>query len=445
MVGSRFLSMSSATDATEATDLDVRAALLEAAEARRTADQQEARLLALAVQIVHLHPVDEKTCTATWNPSASLDEEPEPVAGTGTPLVAERAVEELGAALGISYHSALGLVSDALELSYRLPRLWALVQAGVLQAWKARKVAQQTTHLGAQAVAFVDAQAAIAGAKNRITANLAGLVHEALIRFEPEKARAREEAAQKRREVQFDFRRRDDGVPGRPPCTPGWIWSTASTSTTAVTDLADQLGRLGDDSPLDERRARALGLLAHPQAVLDLAGAEPTEPTEPSQPDSSTTTKTQTGARPGTRGLAQWATGTTVRRHDLPAPRRRRPPPPHPGRRPRRPGTVEKLGAASLEAIKTWLGRTSGITLKPVLDMTKSTSSTDAVDAHDPPAWMRDLVILRDGHCVFPGCNVDARRCDQDHIEPYIPMDEGGPPGQTSQRIWLACVDDTTG
>ena len=71
--------------------------------------------------------------------------------------------------------------------------------------------------------------------------------------------------------------------------------------------------------------------------------------------------------------------------------------------------------------------------------MTKSTSSTDAVDAHDPPAWMRDLVILRDGHCVFPGCTIDARRCDQDHIEPYIPIDQGGPPGQTSPAN-LACL-----
>ena len=29
---------------------------------------------------------------------------------------------------------------------------------------------------------------------------------------------------------------------------------------------------------------------------------------------------------------------------------------------------------------------------------------------------MRDLVILRDGHCVFPGCTTDARDCDLDHI-----------------------------
>ena len=53
---------------------------------------------------------------------------------------------------------------------------------------------------------------------------------------------------------------------------------------------------------------------------------------------------------------------------------------------------------------------------------------TDAVDAHDPPAWMRELVILRDRHCVFPWCNRDARASDIDHITPY---EENGPPGQT--------------
>ena len=212
--------------------LEVREILLEAAAERRQADRSEARLLALAVQIVHLHPVDETTCTATWNPSASLDEEPEPVAGTGTPLVAEQAVEELGAALGISYHSALGLVTDALELRYRLPRLWALVQAGRLQAWKARKVAQRTTHLGPETVAFVDAQAAIAGAKNRLVPNLPGLIHQALIRFEPENRETPRTSRPTAPGGPVRLRgRRDRRLPGRPPCTPDSTWSTDSTST----------------------------------------------------------------------------------------------------------------------------------------------------------------------------------------------------------------------
>ena len=48
---------------------------------------------------------------------------PCPVAGEGTPEVAERAVVEIGAALGVSYRSALCLVADAVELCFRLPTL----------------------------------------------------------------------------------------------------------------------------------------------------------------------------------------------------------------------------------------------------------------------------------------------------------------------------------
>ena len=44
---------------------------------------------------------------------------------------------------------------------------------------------------------------------------------------------------------------------------------------------------------------------------------------------------------------------------------------------------------------------------------------------------MRELVILRDQHCIFPRCHLDARDCDLDHPIPYIPIAEGGPPGQT--------------
>ena len=44
---------------------------------------------------------------------------------------------------------------------------------------------------------------------------------------------------------------------------------------------------------------------------------------------------------------------------------------------------------------------------------------------------MRETVMLRDAHCVFPGCGRDSRICDLDHITEYLPMEDGGPPGQT--------------
>ena len=411
------------TPGMDVSDLDCRETLLEAAAARRTADREEARLLALAIHQVHLYPVDADTPVACWrDPLLTVPDEDDPIldhlAGHGTPMVAERAVEELAAALDVSYGSACGLVAAALELRYRLPRLWSQVQAGQLQAWKARKIAQQTTHLGPEAVAFVDAQASIAGAKNRLVPNLSGLVHSALIRFEPENARRREEAAKNHRDVVFDYH--DDDTLGSATLTATLDVVDAHDLDATVADIANQMGRLGDQASLGHRRAAALGLLAHPQRALDLFG----------QPD----TDADDQGRLERKHLA--ITGSTLYVHvtgdDL--------------RRTAEngdvtPADIETLGTATLDLLRTWLQRFSGITLKPVLDMAKSESDspTDAVDQHDPPAWMRDLVILRDGHCVFPGCSIDARRCDLDHTVPYVPTDEGGPPGQTSPSN-LACL-----
>jgi hypothetical protein len=162
--------------------LDVRGSLVAVAQARRVADRAEADLLGLVVHLVDLHPVGEDTPVA--GTVDVLTGEEVPAAGPGTPLVAERAVAELAAALGVSYAAALRLTGDAVELCFRLPRLWALVQAGVLQAWKARQVAAKTTWLSAGAAGFVDRHAAVLGRRNRIPADLAGLVHEALLRCE---------------------------------------------------------------------------------------------------------------------------------------------------------------------------------------------------------------------------------------------------------------------
>ena len=95
--------------------------------------------------------------------------------------------------------------------------------------------------------------------------------------------------------------------------------------------------------------------------------------------------------------------------------------------------SIEKLGAATTRLLTDWLTRYAAagakITLRPVLDLT---ATNWAVDQHDPPEAMRETVVLRDAHCVFPGCRRDSRACDLDHITEYLPMEDGGPPGQTS-------------
>ena len=81
----------------------------------------------------------------------------------------------------------------------------------------------------------------------------------------------------------------------------------------------------------------------------------------------------------------------------------------------------------SSDLLKLWLADTQ-VVVRPVLDLARA----DAVDGHDPPGWMADLVRLPTGRCVFPGCRRRSRRCDLDHIDPYVPPDRGGPPGQTT-------------
>ena len=389
-------------------DLDASAVLDAVVERRRTADQAEADLLALAVHWVDLHPVTNEHPGATF-PSQRAGGlasalgpaffDPAPLAGDGTPGVAEHAVEELAAALNLSHAAGLSLVSEAVELCYRLPRLWSLVQDGHLQAWKARQVAKATTQLSRDAVAFVDRHVAVTGRHNRLPA-LNPVLHEARLRCDPYQAAAVEQNALDHRGVWLDHRE----------CTATTLLTARMDTLDAldldatVGDLAGLLGRLGDHRTLDVRRASALGMLAHPQRALDLAAG----------PDPMASTPTALNGSRGTLyvhvSLADLAT--------------------HSGS-----GRVERLGTASLTLLRDWLQRMAGVSIRPVLDPTR----TDSVDAHDPPQWMRELVILRDLQCVFPGCTVDARACDLDHVQPYVPLDHGGPPGQTHPAN-LACL-----
>ena len=366
-------------------------------EARRAADREEARLLALAVHWVDLHPVEADT-PATFRAAqpggratglAPSMFDVASLAGEGTPGVSELAVTELAAALDLSYAAGLARVSEAVELCFRLPRLWALVQDGSLQAWKARRVAQATTTLSREAVDFVDRHLAVTARRNRIPA-INPVLHEARLQCDPDQAAAVEQAALDARGVFLDHRE-----------------STATTKVIATLDTVDALdldaslsavattmGRLGDRRELDVRRASALALLAHPQRVLDLLAGEAPAPATPAPASRATlylhVDATHLAAGPGG-------------------------------------GTVEKLGSATLELLRDWLARTDHVSVRPVLDLAR----TDAVDRHDPPPWMRDLVVLRDAHCVFPGCSLDSRGCDLDHLDPYVPPDEGGRPGQT--------------
>ncbi len=288
---------------------------------------------------------------------------------------------------------------DALELVYRLPRLWDLVVAGVVPVWRARQIARETHDLGLEAVAYADRLIMRGpGQDPPGRRREAGQRSPALLRPRPRGRRRGARARQARRLVPAgtqprDHRHVDD--PGHPRCR-------------AV--RPDHHPHRPRTRPArrhratDVRRARAVGILADPQYALDLmSGRE--------------------GAAP-----------TTARRGDEPLPA------PHPTR-PHRPDRCRRRSRSSARSPPTCSPTGWPATRSPVPGSTSGRSSTSPTPTPTAPSTgtthrrrCANTCMLRDAHCVFPGCRRDSRGCDLDHITAYLPMEDGGPPGQTHPR-----------
>ncbi|HET9842747.1 MAG TPA: HNH endonuclease, partial [Nocardioides sp.] len=175
------------------------AGVLAAARARRrSADLAEADLLDLAVQWALMHPADtdrgHDPATYTWRSWAGVEDTELALAGDGAPEVAEYAVAEFAAAVGLGTGAGKAYLGQALELAYRLPRLWARVTGGELPAWRARRVAEQTIGLTREAAAYVDTH--VAGVAHKIgPAQLDRTVNEAIGRYMPEQVQRLAEAS----------------------------------------------------------------------------------------------------------------------------------------------------------------------------------------------------------------------------------------------------------
>ena len=137
-------------------DADTAAAVLGFARRRRAvADRAEAELLQAAVAWAAMHPA-ESIEDAASHYERSFGDEPIPLAGPGTPLVAEFSIAEFAAAVGLPTEVGKSYVGEALELRHRLPQVWSRVVAGRLVAWRARRIAKATMSLSVEAVAYVD-------------------------------------------------------------------------------------------------------------------------------------------------------------------------------------------------------------------------------------------------------------------------------------------------
>lgn len=322
--------------------------------------------------------------------------------------------------LGVSEAAASGLLADAVNLRHRHPATWRLVQAGHVEVWRARKVAQACAALGVEAAARVDRQIAPAlsalpfGAAMK---RLAGLVTAA----DPEAARERVESAKRDRFV--SIRHTDNGT--------SWLVALLSTADAitlghAVDGIARRLvEEPGYAGSIHHARSEALGSLARPAPAAGDAVGPGTVRSRLPRPEATLIVhvdRGDLGPGPGTdvAGVAAGVNGGACA--DVAGP----------VARVEGPGGLDEIGTVLLDQLAVLLAH-HNVRVLPVLDL-----AADAVaDSYDIPDRLRTQVAIRDGRSRFPFGTRRAAACDLDHTVPWA-LD--GPSGQTRPSN-LGCLD----
>ncbi len=412
-----------ATTSTDRGELDsARDVLVFARESQAAANRAQAELMAAAVTWAEQHPPESIDEAATWiTPGGDTGLM---LAGEGAPLVAEFCIAEFALAIGRSTDGGRALVAAAVELKYRLPRCWGHVQSGDLDAWRARRIAEETFSLSQEAATFVDAQVAPFAHRIGIAA-LERLIAEAIARFMPD--RAAEDAVKAADGRHFTIDHQQVSFGGTSQVTGELDLADALDLDAAVAKGAQELLALGSSDSLDVRRSIAAGQIARNQLALDLAevadeatattgwsssdlgraasDSERTDETRSDRTDETTPTSSPRRPKPRQVVLHVHLTEAAIT------------------------GTSGGLEIARVEnhhriltadQIRTWCANPDAqVIVKPVIDLNEHLH----VEGYEVPDRLREQTTLRDHTCVFPWCSRSARKMDADHVIPYA---EGG-------------------
>jgi hypothetical protein len=189
--------------------------------------------------------------------------------GVGTPRVAEFAPAVFGARLQLSPYAAGRLLADVLDLRHRLPVLWGRVQRLEVREGHARFVARKTRDLTPEQAADVDGRIAESADGRLSWARFETLVEASIVAADPAAAQAREEAAATE---QFARPTRSD-VHGMRGFYVRADFATIARLDATVAYVAAALDALGDGGTLDERRVKAVLILANPTQAAELLQA----------------------------------------------------------------------------------------------------------------------------------------------------------------------------
>jgi hypothetical protein len=220
------------------------------------------------VQWAVIHPAESIDASERYTLRTG-GEAPIGLAGPGAPLVAEFCVAEFAAAVGLGPEAGKYYLAHALELRYRLPRLWEQVLTGTVQAWRARRIADATIESRAvDGGGGVRGPARGGGGGEAAAVPDRALVDEAVARFMPEQAEAERKKAADGRHFTIDT----DQVSfaGTAVITGELDLADALDLDDAIRGIAGELKDLGSTEGLDVRRSIAVGELARRQLALPL-------------------------------------------------------------------------------------------------------------------------------------------------------------------------------
>ena len=221
-----------------------------------TRTHADLQILRLAQHWADLHP---DPTTLPGHEAVPGGERGHVYGGPGCPAVAEFAAAEFGAVIGRSAGSAANLIGQSLALRHRLTHIWAQVESGHAEPWKACTVATACLTLSVEAAAIVDRR--VAPIINSVTPpQLENIVKAAALQADPEAARAEADRKAKERGVWPGHTDEHGTTSLHIRAATGAVFRLKTT----LHRIADALTELGDTGTLQERMARAVDIISDP-------------------------------------------------------------------------------------------------------------------------------------------------------------------------------------
>ncbi len=393
-------------------DLDAAALLAASSGAVRDRRSAEVRDLQVLAQWAYAHGADP-TLGPDGGRARRVGDVLVEIGGEGTPQVQDFCLGEIALARGTGVMATRHAIADVLDLIHRLPGLWRVCLAGDAEVWVARRVAKLSRHLPIERVGVVDAaisQVLAAEAPGRVIE----VAEATIISADPDLHEQRTAEERRRRYVAVS---RTDEAGLRTVIARIGAGDAAWVDAT-VSRVADVIAAQHPDATRDQIRALAFGWLARPADLLRLL-LEHTEPTTVPETHRATAFPADLLEALSGADLSALTPRSTLYVHL------------HEAVIHGAPGVAraEGIGPVTLARLAELL-RGTEIAVKPVIDLTDRVRTT----AYEHPASLKERIALTTGGDYWPYAVSTSRAVDYDHPTPYVPPDQGGPPGQTGSH-----------